>query len=447
MNLNRRNFIKAGGASVSLPFFNSLASSTKRPRPDKKIVFMYIPNGIVRRAFFPGEEKREIPVFKGGFSADKIKRNRLVNKPGIYPLEFTSTLQSLKPLQKDFTMITGLDRTFMDGQDVHAQGSASYLTSVSPEQAYNMNLIHPHGRTLDHIIADKVGHKTAFRTLEISCNGFKAGKESQEFDNISWYGYHRVAPSIKDPKKLYNRLFRSSTYSQHVDDVTDLILEDAKRISRKLGREDREKFSQFTHDIRSIELRMQRLERILKNSNVKEPTDADLPRGEYIRLMGDLMISALQMGISNICTFMIGPERWNAPMMYEGVFDKPVSHHNLTHNQKGDGWLNLQKIDIFHLQQYAYVLNRMKEIKEADGSSLLDNSIVTYGAGLGDGATHQFFDLPMLIAGKCQGELKQGRLIRCKSGTLNSNLWLTLAQHMGLEIDSYSDSTGTIDLG
>lgn len=447
IHLSRRNFIKAGGATVALPFLNSLAESKGIQKPDKKMVFMYIPNGIVRRGFFPGEEKREIPIFKGGFSADAIKKERLVNTPGLYPLELTSTMQPLKSLKDDITLITGLDRTFMDGQDVHAQGSASYLTSISPEQATRSGLMHPQGRTLDHIIADKIGHKTAFRTLEISCNGFKSGKESPEFDNISWYDYHRVAPSIKDPKVLYNRLFKNSTYSKHVNDVTDLILEDAKSITKKLGREDREKFGKFTHDIRSIEIRMKRLERILQSSNVKEPSDADLPRGEYIRLMGDLMISALQMGITNICTFMIGPERWQAAMMYEGVFDKPVVHHSMTHNQKGDGWKDVQKIDIFHMQQYAYVLNKMKEIKESDGTSLLDNSIVSYGACMGDGATHQYFDLPMIVAGRSQGQIKQGRFIRCKSGTLNSNLWLTFAQYMGLEIDSYADSNGTISLG
>ncbi|MFP6692949.1 MAG: hypothetical protein VB875_08020, partial [Pirellulales bacterium] len=96
------------------------------------------------------------------------------------------------------------------------------------------------------------------------------------------------------------------------------------------------------------------------------------------------------------------------------------------------------------MEQYAYMLKRMKSIKEPDGSSMLDNSLVTYGAALGDGATHQFYDLPMIVAGKGQGQVKQGRFIKCKSGTLNSNLWLTLAQLMGLEIDAYADSTGVI---
>jgi len=96
------------------------------------------------------------------------------------------------------------------------------------------------------------------------------------------------------------------------------------------------------------------------------------------------------------------------------------------------------------MQQYAYMLSRMKAVKESDGSSLLDNSMVTYGAALGDGATHQYFDLPFIVAGKGQGQIKQGRFIKCKSGTLNSNMWLSLAKLMGLEIDSFADSTGVI---
>ena len=104
----------------------------------------------------------------------------------------------------------------------------------------------------------------------------------------------------------------------------------------------------------------------------------------------------------------------------------------------------MQKIDAFHVEQYAYILSRMKTLKESDGTSMLDNSLVFYGAGLGDGATHQYFDLPIVVAGKGQGQVKQGRFIKCKSGTLNSNLWLSFAKLMGLEIDSFADSTGVI---
>ena len=186
------------------------------------------------------------------------------------------------------------------------------------------------------------------------------------------------------------------------------------------------------------------MEKLLAGIDPKIPKNEILPRGEYIRLQADLMLLAFQMGITNISTFMIGPERWDATLLYEGVFDKPVQHHNMTHNQKGNGYKELQKIDIFHMEQYAYMLKRMKSIKESDGSSMLDNSLVTYGAALGDGATHQFFDLPMIVAGGAQGQVKQGRLLKCKSGTLNSNLWLTFAKLMGLEIDAFADSNGVI---
>ena len=196
--------------------------------------------------------------------------------------------------------------------------------------------------------------------------------------------------------------------------------------------------------IREIEVRIEKLQKLISSADIKIPKNEILPRGEYIRLQADLMLLALQMGITDVCTFMLGPERWDATLMYEGVFEKPVQHHNMTHNQKGNGYLNLQKIDIFHMQQYAYLISRMKSIKEMDGTSLLDNSIVTCGAGLGDGATHQYFDLPMILAGKAQQQIKQGRFLKCKSGTLNSNLWLTIANLMGLEIESFSDSNGVI---
>ena len=449
MSISRRKFLQANGAVLTLPFLPSLAGASDEPvqgrKPSKKLLIMYLPNGLVRRCFFPGEETGELPGFVGGFDADKTKNDRRVqNKPGIYPLELTSTMLPLADHAKDITLVTGLDRSFKNGQDVHAQGASCYLTSLSPVQAAEQGIQHPNGRSLDQVIGDRVGHSTIFNTLEISCNGFKAGKEPIEFDNISWYGPGKIAPSIRDPKKLYDRLFVADGYRAHLDDVTDLLLADAKTLSKKLGRDDRETLGEFMEMIRDVEIRIEKQRTLIASADITIPTNEILPRGDYIKLQADLMLLALQMGITNVCTFMVGPERWDATLLYEGVFDKPVQHHNMTHNQKGDGYKALQKIDLFHIEQYAYILSRMKAIKESDGSSLLDNSLVTYGAGLGDGATHQYFDLPLIVAGKGQGQIKQGRFIQCKSGTLNSNMWLTLAQLMGLEIDEFADSTGVI---
>ena len=447
MHLSRRKFLIANGAALALPALPSLADAVKSDakRPSKKLVIVYLPNGLVRRCFFPGEETAGLPGFVGGFNADKTKnQKRIKNKPGIYPLELTSTMQPLADHTKDITLVTGLDRTFKNGQDVHAQGASCYLTSLSPVQAAEQGIRHPNGRSLDQVIGDQVGNSTVLNTLEISCNGFTAPKESIYFNNISWYGPDKIAPSIKDPKKLYDRLFLVEGYQTHITDVTDLVLADARTLSKKLGRDDRETLGEFMQMIRNVEIRIAKQRMMIADADVKIPKNEVLPRGDYIKLQADLMLLALQMGITNVCTFMIGPERWDATLRYEGVFDKPVQHHNMTHNQKGDGYKALQKIDIFHMAQFSYILKRMKEIKESDGSSLLDNSLVTYGAGLGDGATHQYYDLPLIVAGKGQGQIKQGRFIRCKSGTLNSNMWLTLAKLMGLDMDAYADSTGVI---
>ena len=412
MNISRRKFLIANGAALTLPILPSLADDLKSDtkKPAKKLVIMYVPNGLVRRCFFPGEETAVLPGFVGGFNADKTKNEkRIQNKPGIYPLELTSTMQPLADHTKDITLVTGLDRTYKDGQDVHAQGASCYLTSLSPVQAAEQGIKHPNGRSLDQVIGDEVGASSIFNTLEISCNGFKAGKESIHFDNISWYGPDKIAPSIKDPKKLYDRLFMAESYRTDLTDVTDLMLADAKTLLKKLGRDDRDTMGEFMEMIRNVEIRIAKQQKMIADADTKIPKNEILPRGDYIKLQADLMLLALQMGITNVCTFMVGPERWDATLLYEGVFDEPVQHHNMTHNQQGDGYKGVQKIDIFHMEQYAYILKRMKEIKQSDGSSLLDNSLVTLGAGLGDGSTHQFYDLPLIVAGKGQGQIKQGR--------------------------------------
>ena len=140
MKVSRRKFLKTKGAMLTLPFLHSLpdlsGAEAPKEKPAKKLVIMYVPNGLVRRCFFPGEEKGELPGFVGGFNADKFKnKKRVQNKPGIYPLELTSTMQPLAEHTKDVSLVTGLDRTFKNGQDVHAQGASCYLTSLSPVQA------------------------------------------------------------------------------------------------------------------------------------------------------------------------------------------------------------------------------------------------------------------------------------------------------------------------
>ena len=191
--------------------------------------------------------------------------------------------------------------------------------------------------------------------MEFSCNSHKDNKESIQFDNISWYGTEYVAPSMRDPMLAYRRLFKSDERSAYRN-ITDLVLEDARSLKRDLGREDQEKFSEYFDSIRTIEQQLTRLEGLkdeLSKVDLDVPMDGKLPRGEYIRLMGDLMVVALQSGLTNVATFMVGPERWDTPYLFESLFDKPRSHHQMSHNQK-KFIEDLIKVDHFHMEQFAY---------------------------------------------------------------------------------------------
>ncbi|MFT5128858.1 MAG: hypothetical protein ACI8W8_002477 [Rhodothermales bacterium] len=442
MRVSRRQFLRASGATIALPFLPSLAGAAALA-PTKRFVMMYVPNGLVRRCFIPGEKRAELPGFRTVRGSETDRGSTELKAPGTYPLELTSTMQPLAEHADIINLITGLDRPYRSGGDAHREGAQCYLSNISPDYADANNLRWLQGRTLDHVIGDALGSDTPLRTLEVSCNGFTAGKEGPGFDNISWFAPGRVAPSIKNPRKLYERLFSSSNYRNHLKDVTDLVLADANALAKKLAHDDRQTMDQFMTMIREIEVRISRLEKLIGVTDIAAPSDEILPRGEYIKLQVDLMLAALQMGITNVSTLMIGPERWEATLNYEGVFDMPVNHHQMSHNQKGDGYKGVQKIDLFHMEKYAYLLSRMQSITDGNGGSLLDNALVACGVGLGDGATHQYFDLPLMVAGKSQGAPKRGLQIQVENETPISNVWLTIAQHMGVEIDHFGNSTGT----
>lgn len=439
--ITRRLFLRgAAGTTLALPWLESTATALVA-QPAQRLAFFYVPIGVVRRGFFPLEGDAAIPKFTS--SQKEIDQKHKI-PVGLHRLEtLTATQQPLEKLKDKVTLITGMNRTYKQGSDVHAQCASCFLSSGTPDTVKSS--IYPLDRSLDHIVADQVGAATPFRTLEFSCNSHKDNKESIYFDNFSWYGTGHVAPSLRDPRKAYRRLFRTQEV-RAFRNISDLVLEDARFLQKKLSQGDRAKFEEYFAGIRSIEQRIDRLETMgneLAAVSLDEPPEAHLPRGEYIRLMGDLMIAALQTGLTKVATLMVGPERWDTPYTYETLFDKPMSHHQMSHNQ--NKFLpQLLKVDRFHMEQFAYLLTRMDGIQEANGSSLLDNTIFTYGSGLGDGATHQYTDLPIIVAGSGGGQLKTGHHLHCADGTAVANLWLTQAQVMGLKLDRFADSTGTV---
>ena len=443
MSTTRRKFLRGiGGAALALPWLDSLAAiGAPVATPPLRMAHFYVPIGVVRRGFFPGEANDVIP--KGNLGNVMKSLGKQNPHHSVQPLdELTPTLQPLEEYKQHVNLITGMDRTFQQGTDVHAQCASCYLSSAKPYTI--QGTAWPLDRTLDHIVADHVGQSTPFRTLEFSCNSHKDNKESIYFDNISWYGTGHLAPSIRDPRKMYRRLF-STKEAQAYQDVTSLVLEDARSMTKDLGRADRDKFNEYFEAIRAIEIQMARLEKMraeLSKVDFDEPTEAYMPRGDYIRLMGDLMVTALQTGLTNVATFMVGPERWDTPYMFDGLFDKPRSHHGMSHNQTKmiD---DLLRVDKFHMQCFAYLVGKMQDITEADGTSMLDNTLFTYGSGLGDGSTHQYNDLPIIMAGG-GNRVKTGQHINMREGTPLADLWLTQARLMGLPVNEFADSSGEV---
>lgn len=424
--LSRRAFLRSTcGAALALPWLESLSVHAARAvKPAQRVAFFYVPMGVIREEFFPGEQKKPEQHYAGA-----------------HEHICTRTLSPLDKMGGKVTLITGLDRTWKDSADQHEQCGCCFLSDVAPRESKTSRM--PQGRTLDHIVAERLGTETPFRTLEFNCNPHKDNRESIHFDTISWYGAEYPAIAMRDPQQIYRRLF-ISTAAAPAQRITDLVLADAKSMSRRLGSDDRDKLGEYVESIRSIERQMDRLGGMraeLEKMQLPEPPAAHLPRGEYLRLIGDFMVAALRSGLTNVATMMIAPERWETPYRFEEISEKPLGHHSLSHG----GWNDeLRRIDEFHVRQFAYLVEKMDGIREADGTTLLDNTIFTYGSGLGHGAKHLYNRLPIIVAGSGGGKLRTGSHLKCKDGTPLANLWLTQAQAVGVERERFADSSGVV---
>ncbi|MEL7496529.1 MAG: DUF1552 domain-containing protein [Planctomycetota bacterium] len=423
-SISRRTLLRGAGAGIALPLLNAMSpvqsilgkSFGMGPQPTlRRLAMMYIPNGVIGSSWFPKTTGTEF--------------------------EWTSSLKPLRSRQEDITIISGLSRTYLAGEP-HSQAGSCWLTSAKPnERADGQTAI---DRTLDQIIAETVGQQTPFPTLELSCNQFEDHAEPKIFDSISWYGPGNNARSMNDPRKVFQRLFGKTQDIKK--SVLDTILEDAAALNKKLGRDDRKKMDEYLTSVRAVEQRLSRQQ--LSRSGIKT-VDFEMPekipthRRDFIRLMGDLMILALRTDQTRIATMMVGPERWDTPQVYEGVFDNPINHHVMTHDRSLNE--DVAKIDQFHVAQYAYLIDKMKSIQEGD-ATLLDSCAFVLGSGIGDGAIHSYENLPVVIAGKFGQSIAPGKHIRADHGTPLANLWLTLGNTMGASIESFADSTGQFDI-
>ncbi len=427
-SLARRTFLRGMGATMALPFLEIMRPSgalakTAAAKPPVRTAFFYIPNGVVQSAWHPNE-------IGHGF-------------------KLSPTLQPLEPVSEKVSVFTKLDRIKVAGTDGHAQAGACWLSSAAPDELSPAG--YPLKRTIDQIIAAESGKHTAFRSLELSCNPYEDNRESVYFDNISWYGHGHVARSLRDPRAVFDRLFAMHEHASSRS-VLDVVMDDAKALNRELGYLDQQKLGEYMDSVRTVERQIERVKErqasidALKLQPPTKPWQA-MSRNEFIQVMGDLMILALQTDLTRVATLMSGPERWSTPLTVEGLFEKPVQHHGMTHAQgKEEVRKDLEQLDRFHIEQFAALVAKMDAIEEGEGS-MLDNMIFTLGSGLSSGELHIYTDLPTVVAGGGGGAIETNRHVKSPEGTPIANLWLAMAQIMGVGIDRIADSTGPLSVG
>ena len=404
--MNRRHFLRAAGVTFGLPFFESL-SKAESVAP-QRFAFIYTPNGYNQASFMP-----------------KTKGTQW---------ELTPTLSPLSNVKEDITLVTGLDRQFVGGTGVHAQCGSCWLTSSAPQETLDGGF--PTNTTLDQIIARQIGADSLLPSLELSTNDFTDNKETRYYESISWYAPGYAANVEKNPRTVFQRLFGKPD-ADATRSVLDVVLADAKALNARLGRDDQEKLGEYLESVRATEKRIEKAEKIAKQMRkpaLAEPAGIPESRGDYLRLQAELFILAFQNDLTRMATLVIDPERWDSPRMYHGLFDKPQNHPVLTHTKGDEAKAAVAKIDRFHVEFYAHVVERLK------ATNLLDTTTLVMGSGISDGDQHNYADLQVLIAG---GSMKRGHF-HFEGKRPLADLWLTLAQQAGVKQDRFADSTGTL---
>lgn len=395
--------------TLALPFLESLAQ-TEAARL-QRFVFVYTPNGYLQHALMP----------------EKVIA-------GHNALTLTPTLRHLASVKDDITLITGLDRQFVPGTGVHAQAGSCWLTSSAPQETLDGGF--PTNTTLDQLLARHLGQDTALPSLELSTNDFTDNKETKYFECVSWYGPGFAANTEKDPRAVFKRLF-----GQGRDDssrsILDAVLDQARGLESRLGKEDRQKLGEYLDSVRTTERRIQRAEaaaRRIGKPTFPEPAGIPEKRSEYLRIMAELTIHAFQNDLTRVATLVVDPERWDNPRLYDGIFDKPQNHHVLTHTRGADAKAMLAQIDRFHMEFFAYFTQRLK------ATGLLDSTTLVMGSGISDGDQHNYADLEVLIAG---GDWKRGHFHYEGQRPL-ADLWLTMLKSTGQSRQRFADSKGIL---
>jgi hypothetical protein len=438
-SIPRRTFLRGAGTALALPLLDAMlpAFATARQTATLKatrLSFLAVPNGIIMDQWTPttpGRDYSITPVLEplGGFKDRTVILSGLANNEA-RKLEFE---------------IAG----------DHPRACSAYLTATHPKMTSGAD-IHC-GVSVDQVAAKEFGKQTPLPSLEIGLEMPMAGACESAYscvyyNTISWSGPEIPLPMENRPRAVFERLVGDSTDPveraariRENRSILDLVSQDLKRLMRLVGESDRLKLDQYSDAVRSVEQQI----RVAERQPSKELPEMEKPIGipaqfsDYARLMLDLQVLAFQGDVTRVGTFMVGHEMGGRAYPELGFGDQ---HHSLTHHQGDRAKIEkVIQINVFHANLYRYFLEKMQSVPDGDGS-LLDHSLLVYGSPLSDGNMHLYKDLPVLLVAGGSTGIEGNRHVRYPEDTPIANLYLTLLHKLGIHLERFGDSTGTIDL-
>ena len=444
--LSRRTFLRGAGVSIALPLLDAMgpakAVAAEAARPPVRMAALFFPNGVYEKNWVPEQDGRD------------------------YKLPFS--LEPLAKLKSEFTVLSNLDKKFSHDGDGHYAKTANFLTGLQVHKTVGKE-ISAGGISIDQLAAQKIGHLTPLPSMELGIDPVISGIDSNVGytrlygSNISWRSATNPAAKEINPRLAYQRLFgaqagTAADLKRRGDDqsLLDMAMEDANNLRKKLGRDDQFKLDEYLDSIRSVEKRIEFFSkpdpRTWKPSNSPTPGSIPLPSNdkhdnhlEHVRLMLDLIVLAFQTDSTRISTFMFA--NCVSGRNFTGLIDGVNGgHHEFSHHEnKKEKYEPYSKINRWHVEQFAYMLEKMRAIKEGTGT-LLDNSMIVFGSSMSDGNRHDPNNLPILVGGKGGSTIDAGQHIRSAKNTPLCNLYVTMLDRMGAKVDRFGDSTGPLKL-
>jgi hypothetical protein len=437
-HLARRTFLRGIGTAIALPFLDAMSPAMAAPRARSKaavrMAFTYVPNGVIMPSWTPSADG-------AGFDLPAI-------------------LQPLEAFRQDLIVFTGLSqvngRALGDGPGDHARAASTFLTGVHPRKTAGADI--QVGVSVDQVAAQAVGGETRFASLELGLEHGRlvgncdSGYSCAYSNSVSWRTPSLPNPPEVNPRLVFERLFAGydtaetpearARRQRYESSILDFVAEDTARLQGKLGPTDRRKLDEYLTGVREIEKRIETAEKSAGPApDMGKPEGIPVEYSEHARLMFDLMTVAFQTDSTRIATFMMAREGSNRAYREIGISDP---HHGMSHHRGNQEWIDkLARINRYHVEQFAYFVGKLKATPDVDGS-LLDNTMVIYGSGLADGNRHTHHDLPVLLAGRGAGTIKPGRHMRYPSQTPMNNLFVSLLERAGVQIESLGDSTGKL---